>query len=154
MEQLEILIDNRQETRLATPPIRRKTEQILSALGYDAHELSLVIMDDKGIQELNKSYRALDKPTNVLSFSMQEGEFSEVTPGLLGDVIISIETAQREADEAGIKLEERMSQLLVHGILHLVGFDHERGDSAEQEMEAKSLDLIRLIETNNDLTAF
>jgi len=123
-------------------------------LGFNDHELSLVIMDDEGIRELNSTYRGMDKPTNVLSFSMQEGEFSQITPGLLGDVILSVETAQREADEAGICLEERISQLLIHGILHLAGLDHEQGEDQAREMEAKSLEILRQIEPNSDLTAF
>ena len=111
-------------------------------------------MDDAGIRELNSTFRGKDKPTNVLSFSMQEGEFGDITPDLLGDVVISVETAQREAQEAGITLEERMSQLLVHGILHLVGYDHEQGDDEAQEMEARSLELLRQIEKNPDLDVF
>ena len=154
MESQRILIDNRHEEMLPTRPLLQKTEQILSALGYDTHELSLVIMNDAGIRELNSTYRGKDSATNVLSFSMQEGEFGDITPDLLGDVVISVETAQREADEAGITLAERMSQLLVHGILHLVGFDHERGESEAGAMEAKSLELLRQIEQNTQLDAF
>lgn len=85
---------------------------------------------------------------------MQEGQFSDITPGLLGDVVLSCETAQAEADDAGITLSERVSQLLIHGILHLMGFDHETGSSDAVEMEEKSLDLLRKIETNKDLNAF
>ncbi len=123
-------------------------------MGFNDHELSLVIMDDAGIQELNSTYRGMDKPTNVLSFSMQEGEFSQITPGLLGDVIISVETAEKEAADAGISLEERISQLLIHGILHLAGLDHELGEKEAMEMEEKSLEILRQIEPNTDLTAF
>ena len=139
---------------LPSQPVLQKTEQILNALGFDNQELSIVIMDDPGIQELNATYRGLDKPTNVLSFSMQEGEFGDITPGLLGDVIISVDTAKREADDAGITLKERMSQLLIHGILHLAGMDHEQGEDAAEAMEAKSLEILRQIEPNTDLTAF
>ncbi|WDP89606.1 MAG: rRNA maturation RNase YbeY [Desulfobacter sp.] len=151
---MEILIDNRQEERLPTPPIRQKTEQILSALGCDAHEISVVIMDDDGIRDLNATYRNKDKATNVLSFPMQEGEFADITPGLLGDVVISLDTAEREAKDAGITIDERMSQLLIHGILHLLGFDHEQGEDAAEKMEAKSLELLRQIEKNTGLAAF
>ena len=111
-------------------------------------------MDDPGVRELNATYRGKDKATNVLSFPMQEGEFSDITPGLLGDVVISLETAAREADQAGISLEERMSQLLIHGILHLLGFDHEKGESDAHRMEEKSLELLRMVETNPGLAAF
>ncbi len=111
-------------------------------------------MDDNGILDLNQTYRGISKPTNVLAFAMQEGEFSDITPGLLGDVVISAQTAEREAKEAGISMEERMSQLLVHGILHLIGFDHEAGVAQADEMEKKSLDLLRAIEKNIELRAF
>jgi len=85
---------------------------------------------------------------------MQEGQYSDITPGLLGDVVISYDTAQVEADKANITLDERMSQLLVHGILHLIGFDHEINESEAMKMEEKSLDILRNIETNKNLNAF
>ena len=153
MENL-ILIDNRQKEKLTTAPLYKKTEQILNALGCNNHEISIVITDDAQVRDLNRTYRGKDAPTNVLSFPMQEGEFSDITPGLLGDVVISLDTAQAEAIAAGISTEERMSQLLIHGILHLVGFDHELGENQAREMEEKSLDVLRLIEKNLDLTAF
>lgn len=155
MENQKILIQIQTETTKITKlPTNQKISRILSALGYDDHELSVVITDDPSIMELNQTHRGIAKPTNVLSFPMLEGEFSTITPGLLGDLVISIETAEREAVDAGITLEERMSQLMVHGILHLVGFDHEQGENEAVEMEKKSLELLRLIETNPDLDAF
>ncbi len=111
-------------------------------------------MDDPGIQELNLNFREIDKPTNVLSFPMQEGEFSDISPGLLGDVVISVDTAEKEAKEANISLDERMSQLLTHGILHLMGFDHEIDELAADTMEKKSIEILRVIETNPGLAAF
>lgn len=123
-------------------------------MGCDNHELSIVITDDAQVRDLNRTYRDKDAPTNVLSFPMQEGEFSDITPGLLGDVVISLDTARAEALEAGISTDERMSQLLIHGILHLMGFDHELGEDQARKMEEKSLELLRRIEGNADLTAF
>ena len=154
MENLEILIDNQQEERLATALLHKKTEQILNALGCDNHEISIVITDDTQVRDLNRTYRGKDAPTNVLSFPMQEGEFSNVTPGLLGDVVISLDTAQAEALSAEISTDERMSQLLIHGILHLMGFDHELGEDQARKMEKKSIELLRHIESNPNLTAF
>ncbi len=119
-------------------------------MGYNDYEISVVITGDEHIRQINYSYRGIDKPTNVLSFSMLEGEFGFVSK-LLGDLVISAETAEKEAQEVGITTEERMSQLLVHGILHLIGFDHERGDDDSLAMEQKSLELIRLIEKNFNL---
>jgi len=73
---------------------------------------------------------------------------------LLGDVVISIETAIIEADQAKITLEQRISQLLIHGILHLIGYDHERGEDDSLRMETKSLELLKLIEDDTSLDAF
>ena len=123
-------------------------------MGCRSHEISILITDDLRIQELNRTYRGIDTPTNVLSFPMQEGEFSDITPGLLGDVVISCETAQKEADMAGIDLSERMSQLLTHGVLHLVGYDHERSDADARAMEDKSLELLNILEPDKDLPIF
>ncbi len=85
---------------------------------------------------------------------MQEGQFGNITPGLLGDIVISCETAQKEAKSANISLTERISQLLIHGILHLIGFDHETSESDAGKMEEKSLELLRQIEDNQNLNIF
>lgn len=122
-------------------------------MGYDNHEISIVITGNDEIKELNSTYRKISLPTNVLAFPMLEGDFSSITPDLLGDVVISAEKAEQEACEAGITTDERISQLLVHGILHLVGYDHETGENDARTMEAKSLELIRLIEKNCKLNA-
>ncbi len=117
-------------------------------------ELSVVITDDPGIEELNLAYRKIAAPTNVLSFPMQEGEYTDICPELLGDVVISIDTAQREAQQASITTEERMSQLVIHGILHLLGYDHEQGEAQMMEMEEKSLEILKMIEPNQELPFF
>ena len=154
MEQQKILIENQQKARIPTPLILQKTEQILNALGCDAHEISIVILGDEEMEQLNQTYRGIFKPTNVLAFPMREGEFSDITPGLLGDVVISLETAEKEAVSADISIEERLSQLLIHGILHLLGFDHETSEADATAMENKSLELLRIIEKNINLNAF
>ncbi|WP_041274091.1 rRNA maturation RNase YbeY [Desulforapulum autotrophicum] len=123
-------------------------------MGYDNHELSVVITDDAHIMALNQTYRGKAKPTNVLSFPMLDSEFTSIAPQLLGDLVISVETAMREADEAGITLDERLSQLMIHGVLHLVGFDHEQGEDEAVKMEQRSLELLRFIESNPNLDPF
>ena len=133
--------------------IQEKAQVILSALELNDDELSILIVDDPQIAEMNQTYRNKKGPTNVLSFPMREGEFGGITP-LLGDVVISADTAQKEANDANISLDERISQLLVHGILHLVDYDHERSDNDARIMEEKSLELLRLIEKNPDLNVF
>lgn len=96
-------------------------------------EVSILFTDDEEIALLNKEYRQIDGPTDVLSFSQFEGEdFAPdemETP--LGDVVISVETARRQADEQGHSLEQEINVLLVHGILHLLGYDHVETDETE-----------------------
>ncbi len=109
-------------------------------------QLSVVIVSDDQIASLNEAYLNHTGPTNVISFPMQEGAFSDVTPGLLGDVVISADTAHREATDAGMPLIERFNQLLIHGILHLVGYDHVHSDEKAAVMEKKSCELMKLLD--------
>lgn len=125
--------------------IRKKAQAILDALDSPESELSIVIVNDAEIAALNQEYLHHQGPTNVISFPMQEGDFSGVNPGLLGDVVISIDTAENESQEAGIDIEERFDELLVHGILHLFGYDHVTDREKETIMEEKSRELLVLL---------
>ena len=144
MEPQKILIDNRQEAKVPTPPLSKKTEQILNALGCEGCEISLVIMDDQEISELNRTFRNISKPTNVLSFPMQEGEFSGLNPELLGDVIISVEKAREQAKELNHSLEEELTLLTVHGVLHLLGYSDET-EEEKQVMADREKDILKRI---------
>ena len=108
-------------------------------------ELSIVITDDDQIASLNHQYLNRQGPTNVIAFAMQEGPFTQVAPHLLGDVIISIDTAYKEAQDAGITLHQRFTELLIHGILHLFGYDHEQSYQQEQLMDEKSKSLLNIL---------
>ena len=123
-------------------------------MGYENNEISIVITGDKEIKKLNNKFRSISKSTNVLAFPMLKSDFSLINPELLGDIVISVETAEKEAQEFGTSLEKRISQLLVHGILHLIGFDHETGKSNADKMRKKSLELIQLIENDPNLEMF
>jgi probable rRNA maturation factor len=118
-------------------------------LGSPDGELSIVILDDTQIQALNRQYLNRPGPTNVIAFPMREGEFSQVNPGLLGDVVISTDTTERESAKLGIEFNERFTQLLIHGILHLFGFDHETGEADERAMEEKGDELFELVKNMN-----
>jgi probable rRNA maturation factor len=112
----------------------------------DGAELSVLIVDDEAIRVINRDYLQKDRPTNVISFSMREGEGGEIQPALLGDVVISAETAARDAAEAGLPFESELYFLLLHGILHLLGFDHERGSAEDAlRMESKEEEVFALI---------
>ncbi len=92
---------------------------------------------------INKEYLHHEGPTNVISFSMHEGEFSKISPFLLGDIVISADTAEKEAFVAGIAFRQRLIELLIHGILHIVGYDHE-SEEEEKVMEDKAKRLLEL----------
>ena len=122
-------------------------ERILNALGLPTSELSIVIVGDRSIRILNREYLGRDKATNVISFSMQEGEFGHVSPDLLGDVAVSADTCAREAVAGDITFNSRLVFLLLHGILHLAGYDHERsGDAEARKMEKKEREIFALLE--------
>lgn len=121
--------------------LRQLVDGVLQAtlleLGFDNidSELSLVFTNDADIREINAKWRHIDKPTNVLSFpafALQPGQ----EPGeILGDIVIARETVEREAAEEDKSFEDHLSHLVVHGLLHLMGYDHQNDDEAEQ-MEA------------------
>lgn len=114
--------------------------RILRDSGRGEAELSILITGDEEIRSLNRDYRALDRSTDVLSFSQVEGEGPVSARQLLGDVVISWETAGRQASELGHSLHEELQRLLIHGVLHLLGFDHEEDEEAARtmrEMEKK-----------------
>jgi probable rRNA maturation factor len=87
-------------------------------------EVGVTYVDDETMHDLNMRYREIDKPTDVLAFSMREGEDCDPSSPLLGDVVISLDTARRQAEEAGHTLRREVAVLLIHGTLHLLGFDH------------------------------
>lgn len=120
--------------------VRRVVEKALAEEipGEDA-EVSVALVDDQYIRELNHRYRQIDAPTDVLSFAMEEGEeLADAGEGrILGDIVISLPAAVRQAAEYGHSLERELGFLAVHGVLHLLGYDHS-GPGEEQEMMARS----------------
>jgi probable rRNA maturation factor len=121
--------------------IKRAAKKILSALGYEKHEVSIVIVDDKEITRLNRQYFHRHRPTNVIAFPMAAGDPDAIHPEILGDVVISAETAERQAEAVGGRLEEETLFLMIHGLLHLVGYDHEGSSQERRKMEAKEQEL-------------
>jgi probable rRNA maturation factor len=125
--------------------IEQAARAILDALGCPEKELSILLVDDLQITDLNATYLNREGPTNVIAFPMQEGEFAGISPGLLGDVVISVDTAEREGTAAGMDVEMRMVELLVHGVLHLMGYDHEHDPAEARRMEKKSVAVLEAI---------
>ena len=113
---------------------------MLAALQMEKAELSLVLTDDKEIHHLNKVYRRKDRPTDVLAFSLREGEAGDVAGELLGDVIVSIPTARKQARTRGKDVLEEVTMLTAHGLLHLLGWDH----ATDEEEAAMTKETARL----------
>ena len=136
---MAVLISNQQDKRSISKKTIQKTAQaILDALASPDAELSLLVVDDDGIAPMNAQYLGRNGPTNVIAFPMQEGDFAAVNPHLLGDVVISAETCQREAEAAGIGFDRQFTELLIHGILHLFGYDHEKSSVEAERMFRKT----------------
>lgn len=125
--------------------IREKAQTILDALACPDGELSLLMVDDDEMTGLNETYLGRPTPTNVIAFPMRAGPFAEINPNLLGDVVICLDTAAREARDAALSLESRFDQLLIHGILHLFGFDHENTSEEAAAMREKEEQLFALL---------
>lgn len=143
---MEILIKDRQSRhKIAHKIIKKKAETILNALGCPDGELSILIVDDPEIARLNNIYLGRSGPTNVVAFPMRQGPFGDINPNLLGDVVISLDATVREARDDGISVESRLDQLLIHGILHLLGFDHEKTPEQAEAMMIKEEELLRLL---------
>jgi len=119
--------------------LRSRAVRVLRELERADAELSVALVDDATIAELNEQYRDLAGPTDVLSFSQLEGDHVELAGNLLGDVVISLETAARQARSAHRGLDSEILRLLVHGVLHLLGYDHEHDDEARvmQQLERR-----------------
>jgi probable rRNA maturation factor len=107
-------------------------KKLLAAAGEPSSSLSVTLVNDAAIRELNREHRGKDKATDVLSFSIhapqERAEPAGLPEKLLGDVVISIETARRQASEYDASLQNELYRLLIHGILHVLGHDHERAD--------------------------
>lgn len=139
---MAIYLSNRQKALpINSGKLRRRLVRLLKALGLSEADLSVTITDDESIRQINREYRGLDAPTNVLAFALEEGEPMPGAPRVLGDVLISAETIMREAPPLGYSDAGMLYFYLIHGLLHLIGYDHELGpeEAARQEAETERL---------------
>jgi probable rRNA maturation factor len=121
-------------------------KKALRGLGCHERELSVLLTGDRRIAELNERYLGRKGPTNVLSFPMEEGEPNPSGPGMLGDVVVSVETALTESRQTGETCERTVERLLAHGILHLLGYDHERSPRESRRMRREEKKVIAWME--------
>jgi rRNA maturation RNase YbeY len=138
---VEVRAHGRRTPRLAAR-LRRSAERLLAALRLPDAELSVLLVSDRAMRRLNRAWRGRDRPTDVLAFAQREGA-GGAPPGLLGDVVISVDTARRQAAERGARLAEEAERLLVHGLLHLLGYDHERSAAEAARMRRRERALAR-----------
>jgi probable rRNA maturation factor len=132
-----------QSRSIASTELCARAERMLAALELSAAELSVLLCDDATIHALNRQHRKKDKPTDVLAFALREGKLPHGTSlergptEALGDVVISLDTARRQAEERGRTLWDEVTLLLAHGLLHLIGYDH-RTRAEERVMNARA----------------
>src|SRR6185503_6399752 len=112
--------------------LRSRAVRMLREVGRSKAELSIALVDDAEIAELNARYRGVEGATDVLSFSLLEGAHAERRGDLLGDVVVSLDTAAVQARRGRRSLDDEVLRLLIHGALHLLGYDHERRDDARR----------------------
>lgn len=145
---MEVLLADEQSAPLDLPRWEAVLTRMLEFVGADARvELSVTFVDDAAIQELNREHRGLDRPTDVLSFPQLEPGEAPPPPPLpiaLGDLVVSVPTARRQAEEYGHGLERELGFLLAHGLLHLLGEDHETPEQ-EERMRARQRALLAAV---------
>lgn len=161
MGKVKVLITNKQNAvKIPTGIrllIRKCCHAVLASENYtDSYEISVSFVDDEQIHEMNKQFRDIDRPTDVLSFPLgEDGSFDqdlETGAYLLGDIVISIETAQKQAEIYGHSLEREIGFLTVHSMLHLLGYDHELGKLEERIMREKEEAILGSLGISKDET--
>lgn len=122
---LDVTVNVAEGTGVDADELERAVVRTLASQGVEEAELSLTLLDDEGIQDLNRRYLSRDRPTDVIAFTLGE------TPILLGDVYVGFDQASRQAGELGVPLGEELVRLAVHGTLHVLGHDHPDGPERE-----------------------
>ena len=136
-------------------PYKKMTARSISRLaaaaadktGIENAVITVIITDDGFIREMNREYRKKNSPTDVISFANRDCEFPDIEsePEDLGDIFISIETAERQAAEYGVSLKDEIKRLVIHGVLHLAGYDHEKSEKQAAVMARKEREIYESI---------
>lgn len=133
--------------------VRQAVKTTLKSMDHTKKvEVAILLTNDDAIQRLNRHYRHRDQATNVLSFAMEEGEVplkKRKQHRLLGDVVLAYETVDREAKAYQLSFEHHVTHLVVHGILHLLGYDHERSPAEAKRQESKEISILAQLGIQN-----
>ena len=144
--------NNQNKIKINRRKIRAAILKILKILECADKEISINFVDDTKIKQLNKQYLGKDKATNVLSFSLREDEYGNINPQVLGDIIISVETAQKDAVYGNLTVDQEIDFLIIHGLLHLLGYDHENTTKKEtKKMRKKERELFNIACGGSDI---
>jgi probable rRNA maturation factor len=142
--------NNQHKIKIDRRKIRSTIFKILKILDCADKEISLSFVDDEKIKQLNKQYLGKDKATNVLSFSLREDEYGNINPQILGDIVISADTAQKDAIQGNLTIAQEIDFLIIHGLLHLLGYNHENTTKKETNiMRQKEKKLFNLVNGND-----
>ncbi len=145
-KRVEALVENRQsKISVNLYEVEQALSQIKEILECTGKEIGVTLLDDTGIRQINRDFLQRDRPTNVIAFSMQEGEFGNINPSILGDIVISAETAGRDAQAGDMPLSDMIDYLIIHGVLHLLGYDHEKDENEAWKMRAKEHEIFQLL---------
>jgi probable rRNA maturation factor len=129
---MNIHIENRQKAiKLDLRRIRRIVHKLKKILNCSDQEISLLFVDDEQIREINRQYLNRDHPTNVISFPLRDGDYGDINPQVLGDIVICAERALRDAAAGDLSLNDEIDFLVIHGLLHLLGYNHEGGNKKD-----------------------
>ena len=142
---MSVDVDDRAECGADPAAVAATVEAVLAAERVGECEVGVVLLDEHEMRELNREHRGKDEPTDVLSFPIDEDDELDGVTRLLGDVVICVPVAERQAAEQGVEPGDELVDLLVHGVLHLLGYDHETDDGemlARQDAIVADLDAI------------
>ncbi|MEW6001512.1 MAG: rRNA maturation RNase YbeY [Nitrospirota bacterium] len=131
--------------------IERYLKKALRLLTLNQAEVSIVLVNDRRMRSINRQFRGIDKTTNVISFPQYNPEemrnilkFQPSDRFLLGDIVINLSMIQKEAVEHGLTFDEELREMMIHGLLHLIGYDHEKSSYGRRKMQKKELELLSL----------
>jgi len=137
------VVDRQRAVRISPIRVGAFAEFALERLKLYGAQITIVLVGERAMRALNKRWRALDRPTDVLAFSQREGAGGDLHPAVLGDIVICVPIARRQAREAGHCLVAELDRLAVHGLLHLAGYEHEEDPVAGRAMRRREDALIR-----------
>jgi probable rRNA maturation factor len=131
------VINRQRRSRIDSDYWRQFTARALKLVGEDGTGVTIAFVSDRGIKDLNRRFRDKNRPTDVLSFPSEQSEFERLAGKNLGDVVISYDRAVEQSSENGLPLDIEIAQLILHGLLHLKGYDHETDNGEMNRLELK-----------------